>query len=170
MRIDQWVATVTFFCMTGNAVAENWHSVAAHGMVVEDNAPSSRESFLPTSQGEVILWSNEASVMRELERENAIVYRSDAAFQSSDITAANSFFAEQRYSSRRPVLYMNSPNSKSWSTASPNPHQHVDRILYSRPTMSSGTWIDNRPTGLIPLLMDFEYRKNLWLRRTFWKQ
>ena len=181
----QLLVNVLLACLPGSAFAQEWHSVAPHGIVVENLASPQNESHLPTSPGEVIIWSNEESVIRQLETEYGTIYDSEITGFVNQQLAPKIPLVEQRYSSGRPVLYMDSPQSTEWSSLSaksqptwrPSTVQRslrpgtVQRTL--RPStvqltvMPRMTWSSERPSGLVPWLADLEQRKNLWLRRTF---
>lgn len=163
----QLLVRVLLACLPGSAFAQEWHSVAPHGIVVENLASPQNESYLPTSPGEVIIWSNEESVIRQLETEYGTIYDSEITGFVNRQLAPKIPLVEQRYSSGRPVLYMDSPQSTEWSSLSAK-SQRAWRPSTVQPTvMPRMTWSSERPSGLVPWLADLEQRKNLWLRRTF---
>ena len=86
--------------------AQQWHGISPNGMVLEQENSSTEINYLPTLPGEVIVWTNDPDVLRELQQEYG-----------------NLFVGE--YSSGRPVingnsaLYMHSAESKQWSSQPP---------------------------------------------------
>ena len=156
------------------AFGQQWHSLENQGIVVEEIQANSPTSNLPTSPGEVIVWSNESAVLAELQREYGSVTQSDSYVLNEGASGITPSTIEQRYTSQRPILYMDTAESETWSTRSGNapmpftrsgsinaqPHTHQHTQPHAQPHV-------HRPTGVLPWLREMEYRKNLWLQRTF---
>ena len=156
------------------AFGQQWHSLENQGIVVEEMQTNAPTSNLPTSPGEVIVWSNESAVVAELQREYGSLTQSDSYVLNQGASGITSDTIEQRYTSQRPILYMDTAEGQTWSTRSGNapmpitssqpfntqPHAHPHTQPHAQPHM-------HRPTGVLPWLREMEYRKNLWLQRTF---
>ena len=156
------------------AFGQQWHSLENQGIVVEETQTNAPTSNLPTSPGEVIVWSNESAVLAELQREYGSVTQSDSYVLNQGASGITPSTIEQRYTSQRPILYMDTAEAQTWSTRSGNapmpftrsgpidtqPHAHPRTQPHAHPHV-------HRPTGVLPWLREIEHRKNLWLQRTF---
>lgn len=167
---------VSIFTLPLSAFGQQWHSLENQGMVVEETPPQAAISDLPASPDEVIVWSNEAAVLAELRQQYGSVTPSDSYVMPRGNTSESSTI-EQRYTSRRPVLYMDTADASQWSTRNHasrpiEPHAPItSRAPFntSRPIAvgPQGLPHNHQPTGVLPWIRELEYRKNLWLRRRF---
>jgi hypothetical protein len=187
MRCFQLLIIFTFLGSQLSITAQEWHSIATHGIIVEETTKSQNTQFLPTSPGEVVIWSDEASVIRELQRDHGVVYPTDTFSISQSPANGKGVWMEQRYTSRRPILYMDSGNEDRWSSYNSGSHQPINPSWFQQgsnhpvPTeqvtvqsheSQYSPMVANRASnimeiGVIPWMMQLEQRKNAWLSRRF---
>ena len=153
---------ISLTLLSNYAQSQDWHSVANHGVVIEQFNQTSGSSFLPTSPGEVVIWSDEGNVIRELEREHAVVYPS--------------FSSGHWYPNQEPLHYLQSGETQRWTSLMPgttptaaHAHHHTQntRVQSVQPLLR--TWfpapprLTTRDQGIIPWFAELEQRKNCLL-------
>ena len=84
---------------------QEWHGISPNGMVLEKENSSTEINYLPTLPGEVIVWTNEPDVLRELQQEHGNLFVENIP---ADVLVING----------NPALYMHS-ESKQWSSQPP---------------------------------------------------
>lgn len=171
---------------------QQWNSIANHGVVIQDQPASGNSTILPTAPGEVVVWSNESTVLSDIEEGSIVVYPEDYSGRTS---------VTPWYTSRRPTLVRETPNSDQWKTIQPaHPNLHTNYGQFPIPQQNTTVWVPrtsermrptmnertmrmrpsipqgnnngyqaNQPqrTTLFPRLMELERRKNAWLREQF---